>query len=542
MDNSINYTEVKPHKKSKYFYFLLVLIAFHIISNITWIILNNQPPTWDAGLHTIISFELFKSFKDFFTVSTYYPPFVHFIGSILVLILGYSFKSTQFTGTLFLSLALIYIYLYSKEIFKNPKIAFYSSLFFSLFITIYDQSHYHMLDIPLTALVFGSLYYLEKSNNLTKKGFSLLFFLFFALASLTKWYAWVFIAVPIAFKFINVFKDRKTTRMPIKNILFGILLFIALVSPWYIINIKPLLRIASYSSTAEAADPQKFFSIENLLFYPKLIIMFQTSFLGFIFFIISSVFFIRNALKKEKLLLLLSILFIYLVFTFIANKNIRYIIPMMPFIAIIIGYGTTWTLEKGRFLTTFIFSTTLTYMLLTYFILSFGFPIFPNYKYAINFPVLGWTDIYYLDDYPVKVLYEQNPKLPYSRIVEEISKYSKGNARTLTLVDSPYINDYLLNPNLYFKEPNVQISIIEYQPLEKVDDINKYLNDNADFIIISKKYIGLEEGIREYKSLERFHKYVLSGDLKNFKKVKEYELVGDEYHPDDTIILMKKVY
>ncbi len=539
MDNSINYTEVKPTKISKYFYYLLGLIIFHIVFNTIWIILNNQPPTWDSGLHTVKSFEMFKSFKDLLTISTYYPPFVHFIGSILVLIVGYSFKSTQITGTLFLSVALIYIYLYSKELFKNPKIAFFSSLFFSFFITIYEQSRYHMLDIPLTAMVFGSLYYLEKSNNLVNERFNLLFFLFFALATLTKWYAFIFILIPVLFKIFKIFKEAIYKKINIKNLFFGLLIFLILILPWYLVNLKSLLTIAIYTSTAELADPQRLFSIENLLFYKKLIIMFQTSFLGFIFFITSLVLFIKHSLKWRSLLLI-SILFIFLVFTMISNKNIRYIIPMMPFIAMIMAFGADWILERRKFLNTFLLSTTLSYLVISYFILSFGFPIYPNYKYAFNFPVIKWLDVYYLDDFPVKVIYEQNQKLPYSSIVEEISKFGKREIRILTLVDSPYINDYLLNPTLYFKDPKVQFSIIEYQPLSEVSDINQYLNQNAD--IVSKNYIGLEEGIREYKSLEKFHEYIISNKLKNFEKVKEYELVGDEYHPNDTIILMKKSF
>ncbi|MEX1052401.1 MAG: glycosyltransferase family 39 protein [Patescibacteria group bacterium] len=543
MDDSLNYTELRTHKKSKYFYLLIALIIFHVIANITWIILNNQPPTWDAGLHTVLSFKIYESFSSLFTVSSYYPPFVHVIGSIFVSILGYSFKSVELTGTLFFVTALIYIYLYTKELIKSPKIAFFSALFFSLFITIFDQSRYHMLDIPLTAMVVGSLYYLEKSDNLIKKRPSMLFFLFFALAILTKWYAVIFITIPLVFRAIELIKNREYFRVQIKNILLGLVVFLVLVLPWYLINLNSLINIAAYTSTAELADPQSRFSIENILFYPKLIIIFQTSFLGFIFFIVSLVFFIKNSINKQKLLIFLSILFIYSVFTLIANKNIRYLIPMMPFVAIIMGFGADWILKKGKFLSSFLFSATITYLVLSYFILSFGFPIYPNYQYAFNFPILGWTDVYYLNDHPIKIIYEDNQKLPYSNLVEEISSLiDNDNVRTLTLVDTPYINDYLLNPKLYFKDSKAEFNITEYFPLNKVDDINKFLNDNVDVIITSKNYIGLEGGIREYKSVKRFHEFVLSGKLKNFEKVKEYELIGDEYHPNDTIILLKKVF
>ena len=220
----------------------------------------------------------------------------------------------------------------------------------------------------------------------------------------------------------------------------------------------------------------------------------------------------------------------------------------MPFIAIIIGFGTTWILEKGRFFTTFIFSTTLTYMLLSYFILSFGFPIFPNYKYAINFPILKWTDIYYLHTFPVKVLYDPKPKLPYEQILSDIANVKNGRINVIAISGSNYVNYNILNPYLYksvFNRRN-DIYMDEFSFLETINDnesdLINYFNNNTDAIILLKNYLGPPESIREYEHLVRFQNIVLSGKLKNFKKIKEYQLVEDEYHPNDTIILLKKVF
>lgn len=546
MDGSINYTEVKPHKKSKYFYFLLGLILFHVISNIIWIILNNQPPTWDSAHHTLLSMRIFESPFNFLNISNYYPPFVHLIGTILIFIFGYSYKVIQLTGTLFLGLSIIFIYLFAKEIFKSEKIAFFSSLFFSFFITIFEQSRIHMLDIPLTALVFASLYFLERSNNFLNKKHTLLFFISFALMTVTKWYGAVFIIISLIFKLFRLFVNKFDTKNAIKNILIGIFIFLAFVLPWYLANLDTLLKNAFYFSAGELADPQKLLSLGNFLFNLKLIIMFQTSFLGFLFLLTSLFFFVKNSFNSQKVMIFLSIIFAYLVFTLISNKNIRYLIPMMPFFAIIMGFGADFILRKGRFLLKSFLITTFIYMIISYFILSFGFPIFPKYKYAFNFPVFGWTDVYYLHTYPVKAVYEPKQKLPYNEILDDIKEIKEGNIRIIVISGSDYINYNILNPYLYKNsiKNRRDLYIDDFSLINSLGnqeiEIQQYLTKNIDFILISKNYLGLPGSIREYDGLKRFHEYVLSEKLENFEKVKEYKLVGDEYHPDDTIILLRK--
>lgn len=553
MDNSINYTEVKPHKKSKYFYFLLGLIAFHIISNITWIILNNQPPTWDAALHTMLSLQMYGFVKEallgfkiteFLSISNYYPPFTHIFGVFMISILGYSFKILQFSGTIFLSLAIFFIYLFTKNLFKNERIAFFTSFFFSFFILVFQQSRYHMLDIPLTALIFISLYFLIKSENLINEKYSLLFFTFAALATTAKWYALIFLFFPVFFLLVEAFINKSEVKKIVKNILLGSILFLIITLPWYVVNLKFLAGSIKVTSTPELSDPQSFFSIDNLLFYLKQTIMFQTSLLGFIFFIVSIYFLIKNKLKNSGKIVIFTLIFTYFIFTLIGNKNIRFLIPIMPFIAMVMAYGADWILNKGKFLTNFVFSATLTYLVLSYFILSFGFPVYPKYKYAINFPILKWIDVYYLHTYPVKVLYEPNPKLPYLDIIKDIDSIKRKNIRILMLADTEYINNGIIDPKLYSNVIKVKknFDFINYDILSKVKDTQFFLDENVDVILISIKYLGLHEGIREYEDLNRIHRFVLSGELENFEKVKEYQLVGDEYHPNDTIILMKKSF
>lgn len=401
-----------------------------------------------------------------------------------------------------------------------------------------------MLDIPLTAMIFGALYFLEKSKSLTDRKNIFLFFLFSGLTFLTKWYGLIFISIPALFYLYEAFQKKSITKKAVINLSLGFIIFLTLIAPWYGKNFYNVLDTISTTSAGELADPQRIFSLENLLFYLKLFIIFQFSFVGSIFLLVSLILLFLKGLDKKTRIVLVTIVITYLVFTFIGNKNIRYLIPAMPFFAIVMGYGFYDILKRGKTLLIFFSSLVISYYVLSYFILSFGAPIYPQYKYAINFPVLGWTDVYYLHNYPVKVIYDE-PKLPYEQILKDVLTVRGGGVRVLLLADSDYINNGILNPYLYeeLESRKNNILFIGYDRLEDKNtdnQMNNFLDREVDVVLLAEKYIGLPEGIREYQSVERFRDFVLSGRVQDFTEVNKYYLQGDEYHPKDKLIFFKK--
>lgn len=546
---------------------LVCLIVFHISANIIWLILNRTPPTWDAALHTTISINYLEYLKnnffqfnlmDFLRLTTYYPPFVHWVGSIFAFLGNSYHKSVQLTGTFFFALSILLTFLYARALFKSAFIAFVSAFFFSFFITIYQQSRSHMLDLPLTSLVLLTLLFLQKSKLLTNKKNSLLFFVTLALSVLTKWYAPLFVVIPLVFyipSFIKIIK--KGEKKFITNLLLGIIVFATITLPWYISNYQSLTSAISVNAQGELADPQKLLSFENLFFYLKLIIMFQLSFFGFIFFLLSVALIIVDIVKNHKYQLSLlttaaQVIFIYSVFTFIGNKNIRYLIPLMPFVAIIMGYGALKLLKQQNILCKIIPLLLSVYMFVSFFILSFGVPTYPKYKYALQFPLLGWVDIYYLHYYPVRVIYDKT-ELPNKQILQNIlSNYSliketsANKIGLLLLVNTEYVNDGNMSPVLYPDLPIVKkrlVSLPYHLLLDKTtaEQMQQFLSEYVDWVLVAKNYLGLKEAIREYDAVKRFQQYFLNGLSQGFVLVKKYKINGDEFSPADTLLLYKKI-
>lgn len=554
-----NYTEntLQKHlpkiKLDKYLVLTILLMSFHFIANIIWIYLNKIPPSWDQSLHIYYSirvldylrqglthFNLVESLK----ISGYYPPFVYLVGAAFAFIGGYSYKFMLLVGSLFFGLSIFFLYRYAELIFKNKKIAFFSVFFFSFFITIYEQSRYLMLDIPLTALILGGLFFLEKSDSLRNKKYTVVFFLFFSLAFLTKWYSLIFFAIPLIFKFLSALKNKQIDNRSVVNFFSGLIIFIIVNLPWYWANLSFWLKVGQISITPEKADPQIIFSLGNLFFHLRLIIMFQLSFIGFLFFLVSGWLLAIDKKTDKKSLIFITIIFCYFVFTVVGNKNIRYLIPLMPFFAIVMGFGLNRILEIGQSWLTNLTALIIFFNVFSYFILSFGIPVYPQYKKTLNFPLLGWTDVYYLHYYPVRVIFRDNG-FSYKQIIKDIYSLKEGRVRVLLLVSTEYVNNGTLNPYLY-KEFNLRKDEIDYLGYDLLENklnneqIADFLNKEVNVILVPKKNIGLAEGIREYDSLTRFKDYILSDKFIGFKKVGEYSFYGDEFFPSDTYILYKK--
>lgn len=544
-------------KKKKYNIYTITivwLVIAHILANLLWIGINQVPPTWDAALHTIITNKMYTyltsgianfRFSEFITISDYYPPVVHTLSLLLAAIGKGNYKIISLSGTIFFSLLLIFQYLYVEKLFKNKFLSFFSALFLSFNITLYQQSKDHMLDIPLAALIMGTLYFFEKSKLLSRKSPTLLFFIFLGLAFLTKWYALAYLIIPLLFNIVPFFKQINAKKLP--TIILGSLLVIILCAPWYIFNWETLVSIASETSTGELADPQVLFSKENIIFYLKLIIMFQTTFVGFMVFLASSIAALKNIKKKHIAMLLVTIVFNYIFFSFVSNKNIRYIIPLMPFVSIISAYGFSLIYKMNNSLGKIFATIFSVYLIFTYLVLSFGFPMLPKYKRAMNLPILGWTDYIYLDTYPVRMLFDRRRTYAV-KIAEDIAntKPTYEKTKIFNLVDRDFLNSYTLDPMFYLGSG----INLENTELVWLGHLRNYFTEaemahfmdieGVNYIVVPEKQIGVIESIREFEHIQRFQQYILSGQLEGYTEISQYSLPGDDYFEPDVVHVYTK--
>ena len=384
---------------------LLSLLLFHFVFNLLWIFLDTSPLPWDQAGHTRLAFHFANFIKDlgflrivdYFSISSYYPPLVHTIASIPILIFGNPVDIGQITITVFFLFSIALVYILTLDLFARRDIAIVSAFIYSFLPSVFELSRWFLLEIPLLTFVLAGIICLLRSDGFSNRKYALGFFVFAAFAFLTKWLAFFYLIFPASLVFYSFLKNTPELKLVAKeSILKGLSIFLLLLLPWYLININSLIPDILTNVQGERVDPG-LLSLQNIIFYLYLFINFQLTLFVFILFLISLVFFaIKNF--PNKILIIGYIVFIYVVFTLISNKDLRYILPIAPFTVMIMSAFLIKLKDRFRNLGRLILACLAAYLISYYFLLSFRFPINLSYQKAIEFPVIGWVDYVNIKD------------------------------------------------------------------------------------------------------------------------------------------------
>lgn len=515
----------KISKLNIYSALVSLLCLFHLIGNIIWINLNRVPFSWDEAGHTIIAFRFTDFFalhtsENFLSISDYYPPFVHLVVTFLMILFGKNIIIGPLVVTIFFLLAIIFVYLYTAELFKNKMTGVLAALLFSFLPNIYALSREFLLEIPLLAMALGSLFFLEKSDYFQNRKNTIFFGIFLALSLAIKWNVVIFLFLPILIKLIKKFQTLKWKNL---FLVLGIILVINL--PWYLYNLPTILHAISFTATPETADPQKILSFENFKFYPFMITNFQLTWFGMIIFLISAVYFIR----KQKSYLLATYFFVYLAATLIGNKDLRYIIFLAPIATMIIAYFLTQL--KYKFVAYILTIVLVLYYIFYYFTLSFGAPVNPkniDFRRSIEIPTFGWIDLINLGKDTSLYLapaFDQTV-WPNFVIAKELSEHNtKKNIKILVICEKPYFNQ--VNMELTRRQLNLnKIQFFAPYDLTPFPDeiiLEKYLL-KFDVILVANKDLGPSGGIRYFAALKQIHDYIEENKSANLIKINNYFL------------------
>jgi 4-amino-4-deoxy-L-arabinose transferase-like glycosyltransferase len=546
---------IQSTKHNNYTLFAYLIIGLHVVANSIWILLNKGPSLYDAAWHTVHAYRIADYFKQFpqinlfqlFEMNNYHPPLVFWGGAIAALVTNYSENGVRFVGTIALALTLYYIFQFTKSV-TNARVAFFATVFSSLSIFFYRESRMFMLDVPLIASIFATLYYTVKTEYFSKIVPIILLGIALGAAMLIKWTALVFIA-PFALWYCYISYKRNTKQ--VKIIASKVLLIIAIAAflslPWYIHVYKDLIAQASLYSKGENDDPFGFGS-DNLLYYFRSLVQLGISFSGLLLFVYSC----YTLFKKKVSYIYTTPIFwtlaiVYGLFTFIVgNKNGRYLMPLVPFLTIIMGIGVDYTLARWRERVVGVFFSILTigYLLLAFFVNSFAVPFYPKYEEGVTLPFgLGWVNIYML-----------NTKWEYIKFNSYTDTQSSQAADILVSTRAQKGSDIVyfatsLMP--YFQEPTIAIKLAEKQgkahggiehlytgaqilpedgSVLSEDILRNYIN-KADIVFLMKGQFGYSTGDRSYKPREQIQNLILNGNAPQFCKTSEITIEhADSYN------------
>jgi len=527
---------------------LILVILFSVVTNVVWHIVNNAPPTWDSAGHLGLSF-LFAdtlpellfgevSFTNFLRISNYYPPLVQLLGGFSILIFGRHYFSAIFIGTVFLAISIFYLYKIVMMHYQDEKLAALTVFIYALFPHVWEQSRQFHLDVPLVALILAAYYYLVQSDSLKNKKNSLLFFIFFVLAQLTKWYGFVYLVVPFAYEVIGrAIKEKDLfNKERLTNVFQGAFLIIFLAIPWYVANYSNIVNIVSITSQGEVGDPENVLSLESLFHYLKLIMSHQITFVSVLLLFFSIYMFAKRQMPHRKYIFNLLIV-PYFVFSLIQNKDLRYVLPLTPIFAFYISYTLL------RFEMKYKANTILKYLYPTYLMglllfLSFNqFKMLPDNLKPIAYIIGG---PYYHGWYYEPYVYAANIQdWKNNQIIKEIEQMAQAEPliqdhyKVLELSDNRYYS--LASFEMFrrqngFEEMEIVVPYFQFEPFAP-DELQDYLRD-IHFALVPAN--PGPSGLRNIAVLNQLATYFKS-DLNN-----DFSLVTVYNMPDGNVLSLYK--
>lgn len=286
------------------------------------------------------------------------------------MLFGFDYQWAFLLETLFLILAIIYLYKIVLHYFKDANLAVLTVFIFSFFPQVWQQSREFHLDVPLVALLLVSYYYLILSNSLRNVKYAVLFFIFFTLGQLTKWYGFVFLVVPFIYEVIVKMIQARDfdNKERIRNTLIGSVIVIAGAFPWYILNFTNLVNIVGITAQGDAGDPTNIWSLESIFHYLEMMMSHQLTFVAVLMLLGAMYLFNKHKVPCRNYVFHL-IAFPYVVFTLIQNKDLRYILPLTPMFAFYIAYALLKINFMANKVVLAIFSV---YLMMMFFFLSFN--------------------------------------------------------------------------------------------------------------------------------------------------------------------------
>ena len=309
-----------------------------------WVALDRRPPVWDHANHLeravhcerILKEPGRSRVKEILEMSSFYPPVVICAAGALYLLTGVHPLASQAVILAFLGIGLGALFVLGQWLFDAKTGILAALIFGTAPFVVYSTTNFQ-LDLPLAAVVILSLLVLVSTEEFSRRSWSIVMGLTLALGMLVKPPFAVYLFPPL------ILFAWRALRAPapgqrLVNLGLTLLLGGALSLPWYGMRLSGLpIQIANraFKQAAESGYPQTLTAFA-LLFYPRtLLLMFGL--LAGPLFAWGLLALIRHPAARG--LLWSASVVPFAVFLFIQNKNLRYVLPILPVAALIAAAG-----------------------------------------------------------------------------------------------------------------------------------------------------------------------------------------------------------
>ena len=342
-----------------------------------WLALDQSVPAWDPTNHLTGSLNYWKALQNpqwfneqwwqsFWMISSKFPPVTYIATAPFQLLFGTGPDQALLVNLLFNAILLGSVYGIGKHLFTR-EVGLWAAGLCVLLPRLYIVRLNYLVDYPFTALVVASFWCLTvwRDAKTQSQGWrwALAFGFCLGLTIMTKQTVIFFLVVPLLWLFITHLWQRAWGR--IAQLISGLLLSVFIFAPWYRTNWIYLFSAqqnAIVTSAIKEGDPPLntlaawtyyWNDLPSAVSWPLLLIPLVSLLLyGLRVFpaLGKGVKGDRSSADRENAThgtaskfrwLALFLVSSYLVCSAIVNKDLRYIMPYLPILAVVLAYGLT---------------------------------------------------------------------------------------------------------------------------------------------------------------------------------------------------------
>lgn len=529
-----------------------MLLLFVSTVNWIWLTIDTSASYYNRHDHMQMSLQYARKlqeadfpgfFKDLISFRRGRPPLVMLLTTPIYFFDYRNEDLTAMVNVLFMALAFLVIFKICK-FYLDPNSAILCCFILFMYPGVSFFSRVYPLPIALMSMVSLSIYLLLRCEYFTSLKYSILLGISLGLGILTKQSYPLFITAPFIYivlksgliplihkaKFNSPFSLSKVRL----NFLYCLIIASALASIWYIPNFKIGISPMHASNSREWAIPKfsTHYYLHNvkdfLSFCPVIMINQGLSFFFALLFLFSSIIFLKiPKFGNVKDVLIWWMIFPFLVFSFYLNKQLRYIIPLFPALAIITGQGI------------YQIKTRLIRQVLIVLIVAGG--LFQFFLSSFNIPMLSVISDKYLTPGRIRLFVAEEIYRPCKKdfMVNDIITAARegiekaGDARKEVKFFYIRPGGYLFpfnyygfeeKPNLRFSGPNFGETYPLIELFQKNYDYVMYRDSNEDVVEIYKRII-IDEALSYIK-----------------ERPDEYKVIYEKTLPDGSnIVIYKRV-
>lgn len=325
--------------------FLLILCIGVAVSHIAYTVRSRQYPQWDEHSYLglmVRNYDVLRTkgllagYSEIFAENENRQPIYPLFLSYVVLVTGlmHSYKIALAINGLFFIGSIIGTYFFAKNFFDETTSILSAYLFATLGNALF-YSHFTYTETAVTTCIVWSLVFLFKTQEFTRKNLSLIAGFSFALATLTRFVAPVFLVGAV---FSQMFNKHKVSKI---NILLFFIVAIGLSLIFYFIpNWNEFMSYMQKNQEQgkqwveqyRSAEMANTFSTRSIMFYFN--ILSQNTIYIFLAFVIGFLYCLFRIKKTFPLILSFIIPYAFLTFVTVWKED-RFLVPLYPVFAII---------------------------------------------------------------------------------------------------------------------------------------------------------------------------------------------------------------